>query len=91
MFKGRHFQNCVIVLCCPYLRHCLAVGDLEEPMAERGLEVDHATIAVGFCGMRRNSTNGYVGECIFHRARRVDGTLIKVRGSVQIPVPRGRF
>ena len=45
LFRGRHFQEHVIVLCVRwYLRYCLTLRDLEEMMAERGLEVDHSTI-----------------------------------------------
>jgi transposase, IS6 family len=46
LFRGRHFQEEVIVLCVRwYLRYSLSYRDLEEMMAERGLSVDHATIA----------------------------------------------
>ena len=45
LFRGRHFQDHVIVLCVRwYLRYCLTLRDLEEMMVERGLEVDHSTI-----------------------------------------------
>src|SRR5437016_12896841 len=45
LFRGRHFQDHVIVLCVRwYLRYCLTLRDLEELMAGRGLSVDHATI-----------------------------------------------
>ena len=45
LFRGRHFQDHIIVLCVRwYLRYCLTLRDLEEMMAERGLEVDHSTI-----------------------------------------------
>jgi transposase, IS6 family len=45
LFRGRHFQDHVIVLCVRwYLRYCLTLRDLEEIMAERGLSVDHSTI-----------------------------------------------
>ncbi len=46
VFRGRHFQDEVIVLCVGrYLRYSLSYRDLEELMAERGLCVDHSTIA----------------------------------------------
>ena len=46
MFKGRHFQDELIVLCVRrYLRYSLSYRDLEELMGERGLSVDHSTIA----------------------------------------------
>ena len=46
IFKWRHFQGEIIVLCLRwYLRYSLSYRDLEEIMAERGLKVDHSTIA----------------------------------------------
>ena len=46
LFRGRHFRSEVIVLCVRwYLRYPLSYRDLEEMMAERGLCVDHSTIA----------------------------------------------
>src|SRR5829696_4827390 len=45
MFKGRHFDRSVILLCVRwYLAYSLSLRDLEEMMAERGVTVDHATI-----------------------------------------------
>src|SRR5215472_11144146 len=45
LFRHRHFEEHVIVLCVRwYLRYCLTLRDLEELMAERGLGVDHSTI-----------------------------------------------
>jgi hypothetical protein len=42
-FKGRHFQEEVILLCVRwYLRYSLSYRDLEELMAERNLSVDHS-------------------------------------------------
>jgi|SRR5437773_4343916 len=46
LFRGRHFQDDIIVLCVRwYLRYSLSYRDLEELMAERGLSVDHSTVA----------------------------------------------
>ena len=46
LFRGRHFREDIIVLCVRwYLRYPLSYRDLEEMMAERGLTVDHSTIA----------------------------------------------
>ena len=46
LFRGRHFRSEVIVLCVRwYLRYPLSYRDLEEMMAERGLAIDHSTIA----------------------------------------------
>jgi transposase-like protein len=45
MFKGRHFDQSVILLCVRwYLAYNLSLRDLEEMMAERGLTVDHSTV-----------------------------------------------
>jgi len=45
VFKGRHFDRSVILLCVRwYLAYSLSLRDLEEMMAERGVQVDHATI-----------------------------------------------
>jgi hypothetical protein len=52
MFRGRHFQDEIIVLCVRWhLRYSLSYPDLDEIMAERGLSLDHSTIArwVGSC------------------------------------------
>jgi transposase-like protein len=45
MFKGRHFDRSVILLCVRWhLAYNLSLRDLEEMMEERGTSVDHATI-----------------------------------------------
>jgi hypothetical protein len=44
-FKGGHFDRSVIVLCVRwYLTYNLSLRDLEEMMAERGVNLDHATV-----------------------------------------------
>jgi hypothetical protein len=44
MFKGRHFDRSIILLCIRwYLANNLSLRNLEEMMAERGISVDHAT------------------------------------------------
>ncbi len=45
VFKGRHFDRSVILLCVRwYLAYNLSIRNLEEMMAERGISVDHATV-----------------------------------------------
>jgi putative transposase len=45
MFKGRHFDRSVILLCVRwYLAYGLSLRNPEEMMAERGISVDHAII-----------------------------------------------
>jgi len=44
-FKGRHFPKPVILLCIRwYLAYALSYRDLQEMMAERGIQVDASTI-----------------------------------------------
>jgi transposase-like protein len=82
MFKGRHFDRSVILLCIRwYLAYNLSLRNLEEMMAERGISVDHATI--------HRWVVRYSPELLdrFNRRKRavtgkwhVDETYIKVRG-----------
>ena len=45
LFKWRHFEGEVILLCVRwYLRSALSYREVEELMQERGLGVDHTTI-----------------------------------------------
>jgi transposase-like protein len=45
LFKGRHFDREIIVLCVRwYLRFKLSFRDLVEMMAERGIRLAHTTI-----------------------------------------------
>ena len=45
LFRGRHFEAEIIVLCVRwYLRFGLSFRNLEELMAERNVSVDHVTI-----------------------------------------------
>src|SRR4051812_9663624 len=53
LFKGRHFEREMIILCVRrYLRFCLSYRDVEELMAERNLHVDHVTF---WRGVRRSA------------------------------------
>jgi transposase-like protein len=82
MFKGRHFDRSVILLCIRwYLAYSLSLRNLEEMMAERGISVDHATI--------HRWIVRYSPELLelFNRRKRavtgrwhMDETYIKVRG-----------
>jgi transposase-like protein len=82
MFKGRHFDRSVILLCVRwYLAYGLSLRNLEEMMAERGISVDHATI---HRWVIRYSPE--LLERFNHRKRAVTGkwhvdeTYIRVRG-----------
>ncbi|WP_208620238.1 IS6 family transposase [Brucella grignonensis] len=45
MFKGRHFDKSVILLCVRwYLAYNLSLRNLKEMMAERGVAMDHSTV-----------------------------------------------
>ena len=45
MFKGRHFECKLILLCVRwYLAYGLSLRDVEEIIGERGVSVDHSTI-----------------------------------------------
>lgn len=45
LFRGRHFEDVIIILCVRwYLRYSLSYRDLEEMMTERRLSVDHVTV-----------------------------------------------
>lgn len=45
LFKGRHFEREIIILCVRwYLRYKLSLRDLAEMMAERALPASHTTI-----------------------------------------------
>jgi transposase-like protein len=82
MFKGRHCDRSVILLCVRWdLAYSLSRRDLEEMMAERGISVDHTTI--------HRWTAHYAPLLLerFNRRKRpvaggwhVDETYIKVRG-----------
>ena len=58
LFKGRHFDREIIVLCVRwYLRYKLSFRDLVEMMAERGLSLAHTTIMrwIGIVNLKRVS------------------------------------
>ncbi len=82
MFKGRHFDRSVILLCVRwYLAYSLSLRDLEEMMAERDISVDHATVHRWVVHYSPDFL-----ERFYHRKRPVtdkwhmDETYIKVRG-----------
>jgi putative transposase len=82
MFAGRHFNRSVILLCVRwYLAYNLSLRDLEDMMAERGIQVDHSTIhrwVVRFSPLLLERFN--------HRKRRI------TRGSwsLDVSLPRHR-
>jgi transposase-like protein len=80
-FAGFRFPPDVIVLAVRwYLRFGLSYRDLEELLAERGIEVDHVTIYRWYCGSRRcwSTPPGPAG--IAWRSLAVDEIYVKVAG-----------
>lgn len=82
LFKGRHFESEIIVLCVRwYLRFKLSLRDLTEMMAERGLSMAHTTIMrweqrfVPEFEKRWNRLARTAG-----RSWRVDEIYVKIRG-----------
>ncbi|PVE22534.1 IS6 family transposase [Microvirga sp. KLBC 81] len=82
MFKGRQFDRSVILLCVRwYLAYNLSLQNLEEMMAERGVEVDHATIhrwTVRYAPLLLEQFN--LRKRVVTRRWHIDETYIKVRG-----------
>jgi IS6 family transposase len=83
LFKYRHFQVEIILLCLRwYLRYSLSYRDLEEMMVKRGLSADHTTtfrwvqhyapILEKKCRAKLRLTND---------SWRVDETYVKVKGA----------
>jgi transposase-like protein len=93
LFKGRHFEAEIIILCVRwYLRFGLSFRNLEEMMAERNLHVDHVTIWRWVqryapelnrrCRQELRTTNG---------SWRVDETYLRVAGKWTYFISRGGF
>jgi transposase-like protein len=82
VFKGRHFDRSVILLCVRwYLAYNLSLRNLEEMMAERGISVDHATIhrwTVHYSPLLLEQFNRRKRPV--SRKWHIDETYIKVRG-----------
>jgi transposase-like protein len=82
LFKGRHFEREIIVLCVRwYLRFKLSFRDLVEMMAERGLSLAHTTImrwVQRFVPEFERRWNRFARQS--GQSWRVDETYIKIRG-----------
>jgi putative transposase len=82
MFKGRHFDRSIILLCIRWYLACnLSLRNLEEMMAERGISVDHATVhrwVVRYSPELLERFN--LRKRSISRRWHVDETYIKVRG-----------
>lgn len=81
-FKGNHFPQSVILFAVFfYVRYGVSYRDLEEIMAERGVEIDHATLnrwVVKFSPLI--SANAQSRKKPTAPSWRMDETYIKVRG-----------
>ena len=81
-FKGNQFQKSVILYAVFfYVRYGVSYRDLEEIMAERGAEVDHATLnrwVVKYAP--QIAANAQTRKKPTARSWRMDETYIKVRG-----------
>jgi transposase-like protein len=82
VFKGRHFDRSVILLCVRwYVAYNLSLRNLEEMMAECGICVDHATIyrrTVHYAPFLLEQFNRR--KCPVSRKWHIDETYLKVRG-----------
>ena len=82
LFKGRHFDREIIVLCVRwYLRYKLSFRDLVEMMAERGLSLAHTTIMrwiQHYAPEFEKRWNRFARPA--GRSWRVDETYVKIRG-----------
>ena len=81
-FKGNHFPKSVILFAVFfYVRYGVSYRDLEEIMAERGVEIDHATLnrwVVRFSPLI--AANAQARKRKTAPSWRMDETYIKVRG-----------
>jgi transposase-like protein len=82
LFKGRHFDREIIVLCVRwYLRYKLSFRDLVEMMAERGLSLAHTTIMrwiQRYAPEFEKRWNRFARQA--GRSWRVDETYVKIKG-----------
>ena len=82
LFKGRHFDREIIVLCVRwYLRYKLSFRDLVEMMAERGLSLAHTTIMrwiQRYAPEFEKRWNRFARPA--GRSWRVDETYVKIKG-----------
>ena len=80
-FEGVHFPKRVILYTIFYVRYSVSYRDLQEFMAERGVEIDHATLkrwvvrhSPQIADQARRRKRPTLGSS------RVDETYIKIKG-----------
>jgi transposase-like protein len=60
LLKWRYFAPEIILHCVRWhLKNQISLRDVEEMLAERGLDIDHTTIHRWVIGIRRKSARGY--------------------------------
>jgi putative transposase len=82
-FKGRHFKKTIILMAIRwYLAYSLSYRDIEELMAERGVDIDHSTVnrwVIKYSpSLEAKFTNHYKKK--MGTSWRMDETYIKVKG-----------
>ena len=86
-FKGRHHCREIILMSIRwYLAYALSYCDIEEMMAERGIQVDHATVnrwVVKYAPLLEARFTKKHKKPI-HSSWRMDETYIKVKGAKQL-------
>ncbi|WP_034996134.1 IS6 family transposase [Beijerinckia mobilis] len=82
LFKGRHFDREIIILCVRwYLRFKLSFRDLVEMMAERGISLAHTTIMRWIqCYVPEFEKRWNRFACRAGASWRVDETYVKIKG-----------
>ena len=89
LFKGRHFDREIIVLCVRwYLRYKLSFRDLVEMMAERGLSLAHTTIMrwiQHYAPEFEKRWNRFARPA--GRSWRVDETYVKIKRTLDLSLP----
>jgi transposase-like protein len=82
LFKGRHFDSSIIILCIRwYITYKLSYRDLRDMMAERGIDLAHTTIlrwVQCYVPKFQNKWNRYARPV--GTSWRLDETYIRVRG-----------
>lgn len=71
MFKGRHFDKSVILLCVPwYLAYNLSLHNLKEIMAERGIDSNGDTVEFYFSrNLDLHTAKRFIHKALAHHGR----------------------
>jgi len=81
-FSGRHYRKFIILQCVRwYVSYALSYRNIEEMMAERGFEIDHATLnrwVLHYAPLLEKKAKKY--KFPIHRSWRMDETYIKIKG-----------